>query len=251
MAARRGALIVASLALGTATLTACGPPASRHDRPAPILLFTGAGTSPGDVAAIAAILDGNHLDYSTADSSRLNAMDESQIRDHRLLIVPGGNFIDIGNGLTPNTTANMRRAVQSGVNYLGVCAGAFFAGDSGYNGLNLTSGARFRFYAAEAQGIRKAAVALAGAAAPTLDQYWEDGPQFTGWGAVVARYPDRTPAIVEGTFGSGWVILTGVHPEAPAAWRRGMSFMTPIGDDHAYAATLVLAALHRTPLPHY
>jgi len=45
-----------------------------------------------------------------------------------------------------------------------VCAGGFFAGDSGYNGLNLTSGVRFGFYAAEARGVRKAAVAITGAA---------------------------------------------------------------------------------------
>ena len=33
---------------------------------------------------------------------------------------------------------------------------------------------------------------------------------------MVGKYPDGTPAIVEGTFGNGWVILSGVHPEAPA-----------------------------------
>ena len=37
---------------------------------------------------------------------------------------------------------------------------------------------------------------------PTLEQYWEDGPEFTGWGEVVGKYPDGTPAIVEG-FSSG------------------------------------------------
>ena len=87
--------------------------------------------------------------------------------------------------------------------------------------------------------------------APTLDQYWEDGPQFTGWGAVVGKYPDGTPAIVEGTFGSGWVILTGIHPEAPAGWRRGMTFITPVSVDNAYAGTLIHAALNRASLSHY
>ena len=218
---------------------------------APILLFDGTGTSPGDVAAVETILNDNHLPYSTANSSRLNAMGESQIRSHRLLIVPGGNFVDLGNSLTPRTAANIRDAVQNGLNYLGICAGAFFAGNSPYNGLNLTAGVRFPFYSAENRGIRKTAVPIAAAGAPTLDQYWEDGPQFTGWGAVVGKYPDGTPAIVEGAFGSGWVVLTGVHPEAPAAWRRGMTFTTPAGVDNAYAATLIRAALNRSPLPHY
>jgi glutamine amidotransferase-like uncharacterized protein len=67
---------------------------------------------------------------------------------------------------------------------------------------------------------------------------------------VIGKYPDGTPAIVEGTSGRGWVILIGVHPEAPASWRRGLSFTTPVDVDHAYAVTIVRAALGRTWLPH-
>lgn len=173
------------------------------------------------------------------------------MRGYRLLIVPGGNFIKIGGSLTSRATGQIRNAVRDGLNYLGICAGGFFAGDSGHNGLNLTSGVRFGFYSEEERGIRKAPVAIASPGAPALDQYWEDGPQFMGWGAVVGRYPDGTPAIVEGTFGSGWVILSGVHAEAPASWRDGMSFRTPASVDHAYAGTLVRAALNGTVLPHY
>ena len=217
---------------------------------APILLFNGTGTSPNDVAAVETILNSNRLPYSTANSSQLGRMGESQIRRYRLLIVPGGNFIHIGTNLTSSATANIRNAVQNGLNYLGLCAGGFFAGNTGYNSLNLASGVRFGFYSAESRGIRKAAVAIAGAGTPTLDQYWEDGPEFTGWGAVIGKYPDGTPAIVEGSFGSGWVILSGVHPEAPANWRRGMTFHTPAGVDHAYAGTLIRAALNRTSLLH-
>jgi glutamine amidotransferase-like uncharacterized protein len=269
----RRVLFMASLALMSAGFAGCGvrgdkgsmmpvtgatasggstpTPPLKSGGIAPILLFNGTGASPGDVAAVETILNSNHLDYSTVNSSQLNEMGDSQIRRYRLLIVPGGNFIDIGNSLTSSTTANIRSAVQNGLNYLGICAGGFLAGNSGYNGLNLTSGVRFGFYAAEGRGIRKAAVTIAGAGAPALDQYWEDGPQFTGWGAVVEKYPDGTPAIVEGTSGSGWVILTGVHPEAPAGWRRGMTFTTPVSVDNAYAATLIHAALNRASLSHY
>jgi glutamine amidotransferase-like uncharacterized protein len=248
--------IIAALILMAAAFTACGVRGDNGATPlgsgniAPILLFKGTGVSPGDVTAVESVLNSNHLNYSTLSSSQLNAMSQSQIREHRLLIVPGGNFIDIGNSLTPGTTTNIRDAVQSGLNYLGICAGGFFAGDSGFNGLNLTSGVRFHFYAAENQGIRKAAVAISGPGSPALDQYWEDGPQFTGWGAAVGKYPDGTPAVVEGTFGSGWVILSGVHPEAPASWRRGMTFHTSVDVDNAYASTLIDAALNRTSLSH-
>jgi glutamine amidotransferase-like uncharacterized protein len=219
---------------------------------APILLFNGAGASPNDVAAIEALLNKSHLNYSTVNSSQLNQMPGSQLKKYRLLIVPGGSFINIAKNLTSDTTAKVRTAVQNGTNYLGICAGAFFASNySGYNGLDLTSGVRFGFYSAEEKGIRKTAVPIAVAQGPTQDQYWEDGPQLSGWGAVVGKYPDGTSAIAEGTFGSGWMILSGVHPEAPENWRRGMSFKTPARTDNDFASTLIRAALNGESLPHY
>ena len=118
-------------------------------------------------------------------------------------------------------------------------------------GLNLTSGVRFNFYSAEDHGIRKAAVNIAIAGAPPLTQYWEDGPQLSGWGDVIGKYPDGTPAIVEGHVGDGWVILTGTHPEAPESWRTGLTFGTSAAASRTYAATLIAAALHRTTLEHY
>src|SRR5215469_3541728 len=184
-------------------------PSAEAPSVAPILLFGGTGTSPGDVAAFETVLQNSRLDYNVASSSMLNKLSEAQMQRYRLLIFPGGNFIDIGNDLSRETTKNIRNAVHNGVNYLGVCAGAFLAGDLAYNSLNLTSGVRFGFYSAENHGIRKTAVTIASPEAPTLDQYWEDGPQLTGWGTVVGKYPDGTPAVVEGTFGNGWVILAG------------------------------------------
>lgn len=203
------------IVLAAAAFTACQP------GNAPILLFNGTGTSPGDVAALEEILSSERLHYATVNSWQLNGMSQTRLREYRLLIVPGGNFVRIGNGLTANATDNTRKAVHDGLNYLGICAGAFFAGNSPYNGLNLTSGARFGFYAAEARGIRKAPVAVTAAGGQTLEQYWEDGPQLTGWGTVAGKYPDGTPAIVEGTFGSGWMILSGYTPRLQRAGGAG------------------------------
>jgi len=217
----------------------------------PVLLFNGTGTSPNDVAAIESLMEKSEISYSTANSAQLDEMSAVRLRTYRLIIVPGGDFTRIGTGLKKDAAAKLRDAVQRGVNYLGICGGAFFAGRSPYNGLNLTSGVQFGFYSAEARGIRKAAVPIAGAGTPTLDQYWEDGPQLTGWGAVVGRYPDGTPAVVQGQSGAGWIILAGVHPEAPESWRGGMDFTTPASVDHAYAVTLIRSALDRRPLPHF
>jgi glutamine amidotransferase-like uncharacterized protein len=219
----------------------------------PILLFNGTGTSSSDVSAVEAILGTLKLAYSTANSSQLNGMSETQLKAYKLFIVPGGNSITIGKYLTATTTANVRNAVQKdGMHYLGICAGGFFGGYSIYNGLNLTSGVWFNFYADENKGIHKEAVEVARPNGQSkLDIYWQDGPQLSGWGSIVGKYPDGTPAIVEGKSGIGWVILSGVHPEAPASWRIGMNFTTPLSVDLAYAGTLVQAALNATSLPHY
>jgi glutamine amidotransferase-like uncharacterized protein len=193
-------------------LMACRTPDATNSTPA-VLLFAGGGTSPNDVAALERLLSSNSFSYALVDTARVNAMTESQLNAFRLLLIPGGNFEEIGNGLTPSATAHLRAAVRGGVSYLGICAGAFFAGNSPYNGLNLTSGVRFPFYADEDRGIRRAALSVTAAGSAPLDHYWEDGPQLSGWGDVVAKYPDGTPAVVEGVFGQGWVILSGVHPE--------------------------------------
>jgi len=244
---------IAAALLIVAVLTACGPKSPSKSGIEPVLLFTGAGTSRNDVTAIETILDGSRLAYTTINSSQLNGLTESQLSRYRLLIVPGGNFVEMGNSLTANATANVRNAVNGGLSYLGICAGGFMAGHfpAPYKSFNLSAGVKFRFYSAEAAGVRKAAVRITTAEGPALDQYWEDGPQFTGWGQVAGKYPDGAPAIVEGPVGDGWVILSGVHPEAPASWRRGIAFNTPVSSDNAYAQKLILTALNRATLAHF
>ena len=217
----------------------------------PILLFNGAGTSPNDVKAVEAVLKNGGHAYATADSARLNGMSEEQLLAYRLLIIPGGNYLTIANHLTPGAATNVHNAVGSGLNFLGICAGGLLAGNTTTNSLNLTAGARVGFYAVVNRGIHKAAVPITVVGAPAIEHYWEDGPQFADWGDVVGKYPDGTPAIVEGTSGKGFVILCGVHPEAPEKWRHGMNFSTAASAANAYAGTLVNAALHGTRLPHY
>lgn len=177
-------------------------------------------------------------------------MDEAQLESHRLLIVPGGNYIHIGDGIAPSAATNIHNAVQNGLNYLGICAGAILAGESKVTSFNLAP-VKFDFYADVNRRIHKNAVAISRPASPTVEHYWEDGPQLTGWGAVVGKYPNGTPAIVQGSCGKGWVVLCGTHPEAPANWRGGMNFQTPVSASHDCAAELIDAALNGAPLPHY
>jgi len=218
----------------------------------PVLLFNGTGTSATDVAAVESVLSTLKLSYATANTSQIEAMTESKLASYKLLIVPGGNSITIGKSLTKAATSTIHSAVvNDGLHYLGICAGAFFGGYSIYNGVNLTSGVWFNFYADENKGIHKEAVSLSFPNNTSMDVYWQDGPQLSGWGSVIAKYPNGTPALAEGKSGKGWVMLSGVHPEAPSNWRTGMKFKTPLATDLAYAGTLIQAALNGTVLPHF
>ena len=245
------------LAAALASLLLISTGCSRTEKPAiaglapSILLFDGAGASPNDVKQLERILREQQLDFVRADSDQLNGMGKDQLLAFRLIIVPGGNFEEMGNGLSSKATANIRDAVNGGLNYLGVCAGAFLAGNSPYNGLNLTGGVRFNFHALSRRNIRKAPVAVSTAGGTTFEQYWEDGPELTGWGDVVAKYADGTPAVVQGNVGRGQVILTGTHPEAPDSWHGATTFATPARTNNAYAASLIRAALDGTKLEHF
>ena len=205
------------------------------------------------MAAVKTILGNLKLTYATATSSQLNAMSVTALKAYKLFLMPGGNAVTISKSLTRTATTNLHNAiVNDGMHYLGICAGGFFAGSSGiYHYLNLTPNVWFNFYADEFKGIHKEADEVRGSDGTKLDQYWENGPQLSGWGQIVGRYPDGTPAITEGKSGNGWVILSGVHPDAPQSWRTGMTFTTSAAVDNAYAKTLVTAALNGTSLPHF
>ena len=218
----------------------------------PVLLYNGTGTTPSDVSAIEGVLAGLGLGYTMANSDQLNAMSEQQVAGYKLIIIPGGNSITIGQNLTAGAASAIRGAVQDyGVHYLGICAGAFFGAYSIYNGVNLTSGVSFDFYADEFKGIHLEPVEISFPTDPALDVYWQDGPQLSGWGEVVSKFPDGTPAIVEGQSGKGFVIFTGVHLEAPESWRGSLNFTTPVSVDLAYATTVIHAALNGAPLSHF
>ncbi|MFY9562439.1 MAG: VCBS repeat-containing protein [Terriglobales bacterium] len=218
----------------------------------PVLIFNGTGTSSTDVTAVENVVKTAGLGYKTANSSQLDAMSQAQLAAYKLFIVPGGDSIKIGNNVSSKATMNVRNAVaQNGLNYLGFCAGGFFGGFSKYNGLNLTSGVWFSLYADYYKGIHKEAVTISFPSQKKLDIYWQNGPDLSGWGSIVGRYPNGRAALTEGHWGNGFVLLSGVHPEAPAAWRYGMQFNTPLDVDLAYAATLVTSALNGVMLPHY
>lgn len=216
-----------------------------------ILLYNGIGTSPNDVAAVSKILSDNHFDFVTINSDELNGSDPAALSRYKLLIIPGGNFIEMRKSITRNTAANIQKAVHGGLNYLGICAGGFMAGNTGYNSFNIAGSKPFKFYTVINSGIRKMAVTVTNADGSVIQLYWEDGPQFTGWGNVISKYPDGTAATVQGRSGRGNVILTGIHAEAPESWRKEFNFSTPIEKSRKYAVALITAALKGNAMAYF
>src|ERR1041385_7497967 len=172
----RNVQLIAWIGLLALTLPACGPP--QLPAAAQVLLFNGTGTSPNDVKAFEAILKEMHLTYATVNSRQLNGMSVSQLTAYRLLIIPGGNYLTMGNNLTHGATTNVHDAIQGGLNYLGVCAGGLLAGSAPCNSLNLTSGVRFGFYAVVNQRIHKTSVLISAVNTP------QHGTLLGGWPAI-------------------------------------------------------------------
>jgi hypothetical protein len=232
-----------------------------------VLLFRGVGVAQDEADQVELLLSAAGISWVSADSSgtngslNLNIMTQAQLAAYGLIIVPGGNSIIIGDNLSSTTIANVRNAVRNGVNYLGICAGMFFAdGDSDaqhggpFNNLNLTGGGYTDFYQDYPAYVREAVTLTFADNRQPFQITWWDGPMIRGgWGTVLARYPDGTAAILEGTSGKGYVLLSGVHPDAPATWRTMApttprdTYTTPIEQDFAYATYLIEKALTSRP----
>ncbi len=189
-----------------------------------VLIYNGVGTSKNSVREIEKLIRQCGFECVTITSTQLDKMAKKELLEHPLIVFAGGNYIEMGNGLSSETTEKLRQAVAGGTNYLGICAGGLLAGNADCNSFNLTRGVKFGFYQSVNQNIHKDVVPIVDANSHSIEHYWEDGPQFSGWGDVVGKYPDETPAVVIGSFGEGCVVLCGVHPEAPASWCKNMPF---------------------------
>ena len=108
----------------------------------------------------------------------------------------------------------------------------------------------FNFYADENRGIHKQAVMISSPGASSPDQYWQRAPSSLAGAALLVNTPTAHRRSLRETR-EGYVVLSAVHPEAPAGWRIEMNFTTSVAVDPAYAGTLVNVALNGTSLPHY
>ena len=165
----------------------------------------------------------------------------SGVLDHppRLLVMPGGADLYYCEKLNGAGNAAIRRYVEHGGSYLGICAGAYYACESlcwaAGTDQSITGSRELGFYPGTATG--PVAALMQG-----LDQSWlgvaplqchdgsrmmscyDAGPVFSEPGdqaEIMARYdslPGQPPAIVGCAIGRGYAVLSGPHIERLMPW---------------------------------
>lgn len=220
-----------------------------------VLLYNGDGVSASEEQSDESILTSANISFTSMTSAQINALTPAQLATYGMIFVPGGEAETMSQSLTAQTITMIQNAVnQGGMGYFGICAGAFLAGDYGSWGLGLTS-LGFNYYAAENQGITEEATEItfpAGSPNGTeMDMIWYGGPMLDGFGSAIGKYSDGTIAIAQAPTGNGFVMLSGVHPDAPDSWRTEMNDTDTDAQDFAYVVTLVQATLTHTPLPSF
>ncbi len=151
-----------------------------------------------------------------------------------LFVLPGGADLFYVKSLTPKGNRIIRQFVHEGGSFLGICAGAYYAGQEVQFAIGSTievqgprdlgffpgvvSGPHLRAYE---YGTKKGACGarlLSPLLDTTLTVFYNGGGQFADAETfseieILATYEDLKPAIIKRTYGKGTAILSGVHPE--------------------------------------
>jgi biotin--protein ligase len=147
-------------------------------------------------------------------------------KECRLLILPGGRDRPYHRDLKGEGNRKIKRFVEQGGSYLGICAGAYYAAASvafDLGGpLEVNEARELSLFPGEAVGplapfcyndpSRERLISLGEASV-----LYYGGPTFPNAPAesVLYRYPSGLPAILSFPFGRGLVLLSGPHVEVP------------------------------------
>ncbi|MCA8426350.1 biotin--protein ligase [Burkholderia seminalis] len=152
-----------------------------------------------------------------------------------LYVQPGGgqDISGAAASIGKNAIRAVRRYVSNGGRYLGLCMGAYLAGEHGFR---LVDGE----IDSEVGRPGSALHGIADTVTPVVWRgkrrwiYYQDGamlpavPAGSG-GVVLATYPNRDIAAATYRYGRGRVGLAGPHPEADESWYRRYGLRNPDG----------------------
>ncbi len=222
-----------------------------------VMIFNGQGVSTADWQGIEKLVHSLNLSYLLVNTAQLNFMSFDQLTQFGLIIVPGGSRGVMMKGLTDLARLNIKKAVRDfGVSYLGFSAGAYAAVGALANSnltseddLSVISGPHLSVWRHHSGSPNAALTHVKFSDHTEQALVWWSGPATPEWnGGVVARYQDGQPAISQGWNRKGFVMLSGLHPEAPSSWKK-MAGLKSGESNSDLAQRLILASLYQTPLP--
>ena len=160
-------------------------------------------------------------------------------------IMPGGRDIPYTRSLKGIGTSNIKRFVEEGGTYIGVCAGAYFGGSyvefDKEGPLEVLGERELKFYSGTVRGpvygvfdyySKKGAFAVEINWTEKLHVYFNGGGTFEGGeGAVIATLPSGEPAIIETKVGKGKALLSSVHFEYLSDEIEDLHIKSKLNDD--------------------
>jgi glutamine amidotransferase-like uncharacterized protein len=194
-----------------------------------VLIFNGTGVITGSVDGVEDCLDKANqenlipnvvFNYSTTDE-----INSKTLSGYDVLVMPGGLATTYLEDSDIDSSA-MKNFVSSGKGYVGICAGAYAATsyvDGCYEGWGIAPNIRSKVVSY--QGELNITMTSTGSdllnSSGVQDIYHWNGPAMYKNGSYtpIAYYTDNTTgyenyaAILDDTYGSGRVLLSGSHPE--------------------------------------
>lgn len=201
-----------------------------------ILIYADEGAGPLSLQCTQTSFHNENLD--TLLIKREYLLDQPWESDTQLLVIPGGRDIPYHNAMQGIINERVRKFVENGGSYLGLCAGAYYGCakiEFEVGGkLEVIGNRELGFFPGIARGPAYgpntfkynseagAKIArLTGVVGSESASYYNGGCEFVDADKyegvrVIARYDDiagKPAAIVECAVGRGRVVLCGVHPE--------------------------------------
>lgn len=221
-----------------------------------VMLFNGIGISTSDWQSTEKIIKSAKLTYQLINSSQLDAMSLDKMATFGVMFFPGGVGTTITRGVSAATAIRVRQAVRDrGVNFVGICAGAWIAvgqeaitNNKASYGFAVVKGNHLPGYYPGGKLPEASMEDVKFADGSHRKLVWWGGPSTPNWtNGVVAKYVTGEPAISQAWSGKGFVIVTGPHPEAPQGWRATAGFDSD-GLDFVLALDIIKAALYQKPM---
>ena len=158
-----------------------------------------------------------------------SALAGSKLSNYSALVIPGGYTLELLENLNERIRQSIRSFVQEGGGYVGVCMGAYLAGE-----LGLVRSKMIRVageYDIELEITNPQHPVMRGYTGSVKMNY-QNGPEMIveGSEADLANFPNGRAAIAVSSFGSGRVVIFSPHPERSRSnWKMIMNALEYCG----------------------